>query len=56
MRPFLHHWPIVSRNDTADAVDLSLTAITEMIEAYTVLSSSLIIRGHLRPHLTNGRL
>jgi hypothetical protein len=32
-----NHRPTVSRNDTADAINLAMTAITKMIEAHTVL-------------------
>jgi hypothetical protein len=32
-----NHWPALSRNDPAEAADLSLAAITQMIEAHTVV-------------------
>jgi hypothetical protein len=32
-----YHRPVVSRNDPAKAIDLTLTSITKMIKAHTVL-------------------
>jgi hypothetical protein len=32
-----NHWPAISRNDAADTIDLSLTVITQMVEAHTVV-------------------